>query len=587
MQRLSEKWLRRINYYYVFVACILFGLYIFTAYQQKKLIINGETTFGANIAVGIFSALCLIYNLVLMRPIKKANIWLAYLISAVLVILANNAAVEGALQSSISIVYIINTVILVDSLVIFGPIIVLSAIAISGVIYAMTLSGTTPPTVFGVIGDGISILARTVIAVTLLFVFKNKYVQEGKGGSGSYIEKYLVDNEVVKLLTDSISDGVIITNQMGIIKAINPGAARLLQQNLSDLSDLDYRSVLRFKNDQHKDLAEQDNPIALALNARPSNSQELILVLKNKKELFVDIVASAIQNKTNNEVYGSVVILRDVSKKRQEEDARSEFISTASHEMRTPVAAIEGYLALALNENVAKIDDKAREFLQKAHLSTEHLGRLFQDLLVSAKAEDGRLVSHPDVIEMGAFLEQVTDDLKLITAKKGLGLEYITGSGENTSSGDKSHAIRPLYYAYADPDRMREIITNLFDNAVKYTEKGKITIGLTGNDDVVQFFVRDTGSGIPTEDVPHLFQKFYRVDNSTTRTKGGTGLGLFISRKILELYNGRIWVDSEPGKGSTFYVNLPRLDSAKASSLKKQPSSPTAQSIHDNEVTQV
>lgn len=103
---------------------------------------------------------------------------------------------------------------------------------------------------------------------------------------------------------------------------------------------------------------------------------------------------------------------------------------------------------------------------------------------------------------------------------------------------------------------------------VKYTPEGKISIGITGNDQVVQCYVRDTGPGIPAEDLPHLFQKFYRVDNSATRTIGGTGLGLFICRKIIELYDGRIWAESELGKGSSFYINLPRLSTEKAAELQ-------------------
>jgi signal transduction histidine kinase len=117
---------------------------------------------------------------------------------------------------------------------------------------------------------------------------------------------------------------------------------------------------------------------------------------------------------------------------------------------------------------------------------------------------------------------------------------------------------------------MREVITNLFDNAVKYTDTGKISIGLTGNDQVVQFSIKDTGHGIPAEDQTHLFQKFYRVDNSATRTIGGTGLGLFICKKIVELYQGRIWVESEFGKGSTFFINLPRLTTQKAEAMMAQ-----------------
>jgi signal transduction histidine kinase len=276
--------------------------------------------------------------------------------------------------------------------------------------------------------------------------------------------------------------------------------------------------------------------------------------------------------------------MRDVSAERAEEQQRAEFISTASHEMRTPVAAIEGYLSLALNEKVSTIDSRARNFLEKAHSSTQHLGQLFQDLLTSAKAEDGRLSNHPVVIEMGSYLQQLVEDLRFTAQKKGLIAEFVVGTGEaidaTNPAADTTSAlkvIKPLYYAYADPDRLREVITNIFDNACKYTEAGKVSIGLTGNNEVVQLYVRDTGAGIPAEDIPHLFQKFYRVDNSATRTIGGTGLGLFISRKIIELYQGRIWVESQMGKGSTFFINLPRLSAQRAIQLQSQQASADAQ----------
>jgi signal transduction histidine kinase len=134
----------------------------------------------------------------------------------------------------------------------------------------------------------------------------------------------------------------------------------------------------------------------------------------------------------------------------------------------------------------------------------------------------------------------------------------------NSGSKEAQKNIAPVYFAKVDPDRLQEVITNLFDNAVKYTEQGKITIGITGNTEVVQFSIKDTGNGIPKADIPHMFQKFYRVDNSSTRTIGGTGLGLFICRKIVELYGGKIWVESEEKVGSTFYINLPRLDTKTA-----------------------
>jgi signal transduction histidine kinase len=240
-----------------------------------------------------------------------------------------------------------------------------------------------------------------------------------------------------------------------------------------------------------------------------------------------------------------------------------------------------------LNDKVATIDARARDFLEKAHASTQHLGQLFQDLLTSAKAEDGRLSNHPDVLELSAFLQQLTEDLRFAAVKKGLLTEFLVGSSNliDASSGDPNigKVVKPLYYVWADQDRIREVITNLFDNAVKYTDQGKVSFGLTGNNQIVQFYVRDTGLGIPREDVPHLFQKFYRVDSSATRTVGGTGLGLFISRKIVELYGGHIWVDSEPGKGSTFYINLPRLTTVRAEQLQAEK---TNQQLYGHNVTE-
>jgi signal transduction histidine kinase len=236
--------------------------------------------------------------------------------------------------------------------------------------------------------------------------------------------------------------------------------------------------------------------------------------------------------------------------------------------MRTPVAEIEGYLSLALNEKVATIDEKARGFIDKAYASTRHLGKLFQDLLTSTRAEDGSLVDNPVVIEMGETLEKLTDGLKIIGQKKNLLTEFVIGSSTLiNATSENGQMLKPFYYVYADPERIEQVINNIYDNAMKYTNQGKITIGLTGNDKVVQFYIKDTGVGIPEGDASHLFQKFYRVDSTATRTIGGSGLGLFICKKIIELYKGRIWVESEVDKGSTFFINLPRLSSQQAADL--------------------
>lgn len=374
-----------------------------------------------------------------------------------------------------------------------------------------------------------------------------------------------------EILMQSIADGVIVTDTAGKISLLNPAAAKMTGWSVQEAMGMDVRLVVTLLQEDGSDLPQDTFPFTQVLKTKQQGSNTLQIVERGaaQKHLVVSMVISPILAAKNNALLGAIAVFRDVSAARKEEHQRADFISTASHEMRTPVAAIEGYLALSLNDKVAKVDPKAREYLTKAHESAQHLGKLFQDLLTSAKAEDGRLVSHPVVTDIGNFLQQITDGLRFSAEKKGLILDFAIGKNNTLAPPEGGgKVIAPLYYAHIDPDRMREVITNIFDNAVKYTEAGKITVGLTGNDDVIQIFIRDTGSGIPAEDIPHLFQKFYRVDNSSTRTIGGTGLGLFISRKIVELYNGRIWVESNKGEGSTFYINLPRLSNQQAAELQ-------------------
>lgn len=397
------------------------------------------------------------------------------------------------------------------------------------------------------------------------------------------------NQEQSAILIQSIADGVIVINTEGKITLINPAAASMSQWPVSEAIGIDVQLVLKLAKEKGEAVTAEENPFKQVLTKKTRVNRILQLTGREGKQILISLVIAPIsigESNTDSRIAGAVAVIRDVSTERAQEQQRAEFISTASHEMRTPVAAIEGYLALALNDKVSTIDSRGRGFLEKAHASTQHLGQLFQDLLTSAKAEDGRLSNHPVVIEMGSYLQQLVEDLRFSAQKKGLAAEFVVGAGEaidatnpdanDVDTSNSLKVIKPLYYVLADPDRLREVITNLFDNACKYTDQGKVSIGLTGNNEVVQFYIRDTGAGIPPEDIPHLFQKFYRVDNSATRTIGGTGLGLFISRKIIELYHGRIWVESTVGKGSTFFINLPRIDAQRAMQLQSQQSSAPA-----------
>ncbi len=393
-------------------------------------------------------------------------------------------------------------------------------------------------------------------------VWKRFYIDGSSEQVAALSGQLKTNQKQSEILVQSLTDGVILVDTAGVITLMNPAAATMTGWTIEDGTGSDSKLVVALKAEDGSDLSVDVNPLHTIISQPKNTTQTYQLVSRDNRQLIVSIVTSPVLTKTQ-EVAGGVIVIRDISVTHQSDKQRAEFISTASHEMRTPVAAIEGYLQLALNEKVAKIDTKAREYLEKALDSTHHLGKLFQDLLTSAKAEDGRLVSHPQVVELGQYIEEVAETFKFSAEKKGLLTDFIFGK-----NSDNSHVLKPLYYVLVDPDRLREVITNLFDNAVKYTPTGKISVGLTGNNEVVQMFVKDTGPGIAPEDLPHLFQKFYRVDNSATRTIGGTGLGLFICKRIIDMYRGRIWVESTVNQGSTFYINLPRLTPQQAQEIK-------------------
>lgn len=451
----------------------------------------------------------------------------------------------------------------------FGAAFIVMYLSMVAIYFLFVISGTFDTTT--TIATA-SILAGTdVLAGILGFYFWRHFYKADTQHSN---RKQTAANLQAEIVINSIADGVLVVDSEGKIATFNPAAAAITGWKIEDAIGLKFNSVLtlmQLSDDEKTEPTEVDlnnHPVTAAIKSSSNvvKDSEILRTL-NDKQLEITLVVSPII--VEGSTQGAVAVFRDVSAQRKAERQRAEFISTASHEMRTPVAAIEGYLALALNEKVAKVDSKARSYLEKAHDSTEHLGQLFKDLLTAAKSEDGRLTNHPVVIDIYKLLAQISEDVRFSVEKKGLQLHFVAaGAGGQSQQGETT--VNPLTYIHADPERIREVITNLVNNAVKFTEEGSVTVGLRVLEEYVQISVQDTGYGIPAEDIPHLFQKFYRVDNSNTRAIGGTGLGLFISRNIIELYKGKIWVESEYGTGSTFFINLPRLPIEKAEELKKK-----------------
>lgn len=359
------------------------------------------------------------------------------------------------------------------------------------------------------------------------------------------------------VVINAIDDGVLAISKDGNIELINPSAQQIIGWDQGDALGLNWKSVLKLVTSDGKDVEDLENPIAQSLSKnQPTHNDKLFLLTSSEKRILVSIVSSPVG--TDGE--GIIVVFRDITKEKAEEREQAEFISTASHEMRTPVASIEGYLGLALNPATAHIDEKARDFITKAHESAQHLGRLFQDLLDISKVEDGRMKNNPKIINVNEFLKDIFDGLATKANEKQLNYIFMPDIvGES-----KEKSLQPIFYANIDPDHFREVVSNLIENAIKYTPSGEVVVNITGDDKQISVSVKDSGIGIPAEDIPHLFQKFYRVDNSDTREIGGTGLGLYLSRRLAEAMSGNLRVESKYKEGSTFYLEIPRMNSSEA-----------------------
>jgi len=230
---------------------------------------------------------------------------------------------------------------------------------------------------------------------------------------------------------------------------------------------------------------------------------------------------------------------------RQLDKAKSEFVSLASHQLRTPLTAIKGYISMLLEGTWGNLKEEQKKPLKKVYLSNERLIKLVEDLLTVSRIESGRLKFDFRPLDLDKLVESMVKELNQIAKSKGLYLKYIKPK-------------KPFPKVKADSLKIRQVIQNLIENSILYTEKGGATIRFQAEKDKVIFSVEDTGIGISLQDQAVLFEKFSRGKGMAKIYTEGTGLGLYLAAKLVKAHHGRIWVKSAgKNKGSTFYVELP------------------------------
>lgn len=360
---------------------------------------------------------------------------------------------------------------------------------------------------------------------------------------------------LANLVLNSIDEGVMIVHSSGIVVLINPAAMRLLGTSDPNMvENLQLASILNLENSEGTKIEDDVNPVLRAvMNGENFETRDLILVSiqEQRRPVAISVVCTTTgQNER-------IITLRDIARELEEEGEQADFISTASHEMRTPVASIEGYLGLALNPKTATIDERARKYLEEAHASSKHLGRLFKDLLDVTKLDDKKIRVQLTPVEMVSTVRSIANGQVPMMSEKGI---HYTFGANAARSDNTSRVVNQEVYASVDIDFLREAVNNLVENAIKYTASGGgIWVNVRGDDDRVLINVTDTGIGISPDDLKHVFQKFYRADNSQTRTVGGTGLGLYLVKQRVEAMGGKVWAESSFGEGSTFYLSFPRI----------------------------
>jgi PAS domain S-box-containing protein len=232
---------------------------------------------------------------------------------------------------------------------------------------------------------------------------------------------------------------------------------------------------------------------------------------------------------------------QDISDRKQADQMKSDFVSFVTHQLRTPLAGIKWLLELASQE--PDLSEDVRSYIADAREADERLVRLVNDLLDASRLERGKLTIIPKEVDLAALTQSVLDEMQPLIAEKGHRVTF------------QPMALPPVW---ADPQLLRQVVLNLTSNAVKYTSPGgEIAIRMDRDGDALRWAIQDSGIGIPKTSQARLFEKFYRAENVLTIETEGTGLGLYLVRLILEQFEGRVWCESEEGRGSTFFFTVP------------------------------
>lgn len=342
-------------------------------------------------------------------------------------------------------------------------------------------------------------------------------------------------------ILSSIGDAVFAIDNDGRIILFNHAAEVVTGRKESEALGEPYKSLFQFRSS--KDNTVVDQFVRTALSGKPAKmGDDTLLVRQDGSTVPVADSAAPIIN-SQGDVEGAVVVFRDVTQEKELERLKNEFVSMASHELRTPMGAIRAFVSMILAGDFGPVNKNLVEPLTDIRTSTLRLVDLVNDLLNVARIEAGRMKFNLLDSDIGGTLQRVVDTLGPLAKEKGVHLAY-TG--------------KKLPFAQADEGKIEQVLTNLVGNALKFTDAGSIVLHARQDDRLIEVTVTDTGTGISAADRQKLFGKFEQVSSAQAGRPAGTGLGLYISREMIRKMGGELWIkESEVGKGTVFAFTLP------------------------------
>lgn len=353
----------------------------------------------------------------------------------------------------------------------------------------------------------------------------------------------------LSVIFQHVADGITVQDRTGAIVYVNDiGARRCGFSSAEEMLAVDtqtfmayYLSRFEMKDETGQLLSSRDLPAFKALQGEPYAEVVVHYLDKQTGTSSWSLVKASPIFDEKGEVQFAVNIFSDITERKELERRKDEFISMASHELKTPLTSLKAYTQLLLRKFGHQEMNEAAVYLPRMELQINKLTRLIQDLLDVSKVQVGKLDYAEDNLDIDALVRQTVETLQQTTTTHRLSLQ-----------GTTHKMVR------GDSERLEQVLTNIISNAIKYSPSAdRVDVQLTSSEDTVTISVRDYGIGVPKEHQEKIFERFYRVGDDRNQLFPGLGIGLYISREIIERHAGKIWVESAEGKGSTFYVTLP------------------------------